>query len=630
MTAPFDNVPLALTVLLPLLSAAASAALSKRRAWLSPLLSVAFMLISLFFALLVFANHWGEGTLSFAWNWFYLGNQAIAFSLELTPVTLLMLLVVPLISFFVHVYSMGYMVGEAGIRRYFAALGFFTFSMLGLVLAGNLLQMFFFWELVGLSSYLLIGHWRERPSAAAAATKAFVMNRIGDAGLLVAMCLLWREAGTLSFAELETISWTNNGWQVAIGLLILLGVAGKSAQFPLLTWLPDAMEGPTPVSALIHAATMVAAGVFLLVRVHVLLPETTLTVIAATGALTSIYGAWYALRHTDIKKVLAYSTLSQLGLMVMGIGAGAWSGSFFHLFTHAFFKACLFLAAGVVIHHLHNLGPDKAQNLLFMGGLRRQLPATFLAFVAAGAALAGLPFFSGFLSKEALLLQLISNRAWVWVVVFFAVSFATVWYTYRLIYLIFARVPRVKYASYPHPTPAVMLFPVVILALCSMWPIAGINPFETENWLLRGLSIELHSNDTLALASVLWVVLALASAHFFFRNRLPVSTGDSQPWLDQCYQKIIRNGTLRTSVAIAGIDRKWIDCFLHALVIIKVTLAYVVAWFDRNVVDGTVRGIAWLSQGVGNLLRWSGGNSVQTYVLGSVIALVIFLFWLLK
>ncbi len=634
MNAPFNNVPLALTVLLPLVSAIASAALGRRWAWLSPLLSVAFLLTSVLGALVVFTNHWGEPPIIYSWNWFTLGEKALEFSLALTPVTLIMLIVVPLISFFVHLYSMGYMVGDAGIRRYFAALGFFTFSMLGLVLAGNLLQMFFFWELVGLSSYLLIGHWREHPAASAAATKAFVMNRIGDAGLLVAICLLWIEAGTLSLAEIEKLVLTNNEWQVAIGLCILLGVAGKSAQFPLLTWLPDAMEGPTPVSALIHAATMVAAGVFLLVRVHFLFTEVVLIVIAATGALTAIYGAWYALRQTDIKKVLAYSTLSQLGLMVMGIGAGAWSGSLLHLFTHAFFKACLFLAAGIVIHHMHHISPaGKEQNLRYMGGLRKQLPATFLAFVVAGAALAGMPFFSGFLSKEVLLLQLVSGvsgASWIWVAVFFAVSFATVLYTYRLVYLVFAGESRAESTSPSHPTPAVMLFPVAMLAMGSVWLIVGFNPFGAENWLLDGLGVELSGNYLVSLGSVVWVVLALLTAQFLLRSRLATFSADHQPWLDQFYHNTIHNGTLRTSTAVARIDRQWIDRALHAIAIIKVMLAYVLAWFDRHVVDGAVGSIASLLRGIGNLLRWSGGSTLQTYVLGSVIALVIFLFWLLK
>jgi NADH-quinone oxidoreductase subunit L len=349
----------------------------------------------------------------------------------------------------VHLYSSGYMAADSALKRYFAMLGFFTFAMLGLVLADNLLLIFVFWELVGFSSYLLIGHWTEQPGVATAATKAFVINRIGDIGFLAGLFIIWSNTGTFSIAELsggtEIFSW-----QSSATLCLLWGAIGKSAQFPLFTWLPDAMAGPTPVSALIHAATMVAAGVFLLARTYFLFTPEVLLIVTAVGTVTALAGGLAALGQYDIKKILAYSTISQLGLMVIAIGVGSTNAFMLHLFTHAFFKAGLFLAAGSVIHTLeqarHSTNDTiNIQDIRHLGGLKKFLPITFIVFVICGASLAGIPLFSGFLSKEAIISQTLNwageDFSWRWIIpgAIFLSSLLTALYVFRLIWYVFIK-----------------------------------------------------------------------------------------------------------------------------------------------------------------------------------------------
>ncbi|MFH2030274.1 MAG: NADH-quinone oxidoreductase subunit L, partial [Bacteroidota bacterium] len=322
----------------------------------------------------------------FAFTWIDFGNVPmlgelkIDLGIKLDNLTVIMLFVVNLISMLVHHYSVEYMKGDAKYNRYFAYLGIFTFSMLGIVLTDNILMMYIFWELVGLSSYLLIGFWFEKDSASDAGKKAFIVNRVGDIGMFIGILILFATYQTFSFdAIYEKISmgiipFDSGAWLTAAGILLFMGAVGKSAQFPLHVWLPDAMEGPTPVSALIHAATMVAAGVYLVARIFVMLTADAMLVIAVVGAFTSFIAATIALTQNDIKKVLAYSTVSQLGYMIMSLGVGAYAFAFFHLVTHAFFKACLFLGSGSVIHAMHH-----EQDIQKMGGLRRKMPLTYLS-----------------------------------------------------------------------------------------------------------------------------------------------------------------------------------------------------------------------------------------------------------
>ncbi len=346
-----------------------------------------------------------------AWDftWIDLGNVPgvgplqIKMGIVIDNLTSIMLAMVTLISLLVHLYSTGYMAGDKNYGRYFAFLGIFTFSMLGIVLSDNLFSIYIFWELVGLSSYLLIGFFFEKESAADAQKKAFLANRVGDIGMWLGILILYSQFHTFSFSEIYANLAAgkfamSHAWLTAAGILLFMGCVGKSAQFPLHIWLPDAMEGPTPVSALIHAATMVAAGVYFVARIFVILTPDALHVIAFIGASTAFMAATIAITQNDIKRVLAYSTVSQLGYMVLGLGVGAYSAALFHLVTHAFFKACLFLGSGAIIHAMHH-----EQDMRWMGGLRKHMPWTFATFTLATLALAGLPLTSGFLSKDAIL-----------------------------------------------------------------------------------------------------------------------------------------------------------------------------------------------------------------------------------
>src|SRR6202163_2084200 len=357
----------------PFVSALAIVLVTERSKKLSSYISVGAVAISFVFSLGVFFGQ--DGSASF--NWIDLGVFQVKIGYLINDLTKLMLLVVSGVGLLIHIYSLGYMADDKGRARYFCGLSLFTFSMLGIVLANNFIMMFIFWELVGVSSYLLIGHWFFNPAPPDAANKAFLANRIGDFGFMLGILLVWSASGTVSFEELSQ-HWStlglSPGFMTAAALLIFCGAIGKSAQFPLHVWLPDAMEGPTPVSALIHAATMVAAGVYLLVRVAFLIQasQTTLLVIAWIGTITALLGALMATQQSDIKRILAYSTISQLGYMVMAVGLTSNEAAMFHLFTHAFFKALLFLAAGSIIVSLHH-----EQNIWKMGGLAQKLKITF-------------------------------------------------------------------------------------------------------------------------------------------------------------------------------------------------------------------------------------------------------------
>ncbi len=356
-----------------------------------------------------------------------------------------MLLLVTGVGALIHIYSLGYMRDDAGKSRYFAALSFFMFSMLGIVLANNFVMMFIFWELVGVSSYLLIGHWFERDRAAAAANKAFITNRIGDFGFMLGILMVWSATGSVVFAEIArqlgkiTI---NPGFLAAAALLVFCGAVGKSAQFPLHVWLPDAMEGPTPISALIHAATMVAAGVYMLVRVGFLIQASpqALTVVAWIGTITAVMAGLIATQQNDIKRILAYSTLSQLGYMIMAVGLASGEAAMFHLFTHAFFKALLFLGAGSIIIMLHH-----EQDIWQMGGLAGRLPITFVTFLIGTLALIGCPPFSGFFSKDAILALAYEKNTPIFALALFT-AFLTAFYMLRLVLVVFLGKPRSEHA----------------------------------------------------------------------------------------------------------------------------------------------------------------------------------------
>jgi len=555
-------------------------------------------------------------------QWINIGILHVDFSLVLDQLSLVMLLVVTGVGFLIHVYSVGYMAHEDGYARYFSYLNLFLFFMTTLVLAGNVLLMFVGWEGVGLASYLLIGFWFEKTSAANAGKKAFIVNRIGDFGFLIGIFLLLANFGTLTFTEIATKLGQDPGWTggvvTVIALCLLVGATGKSAQLPLYIWLPDAMEGPTPVSALIHAATMVTAGVYMIVRTHVLFDHApfALGVVAVVGAATALFAATMGLVQNDIKRVLAYSTISQLGYMFLGCGVAAYSAAVFHLMTHAFFKALLFLAAGSVIH-----GMGGEQDLRKMGGLRKKLPVTFWTTTVGVFAIAGFWPLAAFYSKDAILyaayLQGTSGKV-LWAVGLLT-ALLTSLYMFRLWYMAFlgeSRSPEV----HPHESPWSMLGPLVILAalsICGGWvgierfgaylaPIAGTLPLEGGSARLEII---------LSIVAVLAALEGLLIADKYYRRK-PERPAQLAAAMPGAY-KLLAN-------------KYYVDEFYGAVVVKPLfgLSRVILAW----VVDGAILGgAAWLLAGIANitgaiLQRWQSGNlrSYAAWLTAGAVALLLF------
>ncbi|RMD88771.1 MAG: NADH-quinone oxidoreductase subunit L, partial [Calditrichaeota bacterium] len=406
-----------------------------------------------------------------SWEWINFGPVTVTFGILIDNLTAIMLIVVTLISALIHLYSIGYMHGDPRFSRYFAYLSLFSFSMLGLVLVDNFFAIYIFWELVGLCSYLLIGFWFERESAANASKKAFITTRIGDVGMFIGILIIFTTLGVFNFEQVfqgVAQGKLSGGLLTATGILIFCGAVGKSAQFPLHVWLPDAMEGPTPVSALIHAATMVAAGVYLVGRTFVFYTQEALLIIAYIGTITAFIAATMAVVQIDIKRVLAYSTISQLGYMMVGLGTGGYTAGLFHLTTHAFFKALLFLGSGSVIHALHT------QDMREMGGLRSKMPITFWTFLIATLAISGIPPFSGFWSKDAILASTLDfglahpQHIIIFIIMWISAGI-TAFYMFRLVYLTFTGKPRdQKKYEHAHESPWVMTVPLIGLAIFSV------------------------------------------------------------------------------------------------------------------------------------------------------------------
>ena len=631
----FFEVCLLLATALPLLSFVLSFVISEKYSWAVSITAPFLLLISALASSVVFFSIQDEQPYHFAVNWFVVADHLFSAGVFVNILSATMLLVVTFISFLVHVYSIGYMAGDASLRKYFAMLGLFTFSMLAIVLADNLLLLFVGWELVGFSSYMLIGHWKEKPEAARAAKKAFVLNRIGDAGFLVGLMILWTNQGSFDISALSSMVHFS-AWQTAASLCLFCGVIGKSAQFPLLMWLPDAMEGPTPVSALIHAATMVAAGVYLMIRIFPFFTPTSLDVVSIVGITTALVGAFSAVGQYDIKKILAYSTISQLGLMVTAVGSANPDAAFIHLFTHAFFKACLFLAAGSIIHSLHHAQQQAhthfdVQDIRNLGGLRKKLPVVFAVFMVAGSSLAGLPFFSGFLSKDAILTGLITwagpDISWPWLVVIgaFLVTFLTMVYTFRMIWIIFFGAEKKTLGlSLPEP-PVVMQVPVLVLATASLWIIISWNPLVNTRWI----NPTLVHNWYVTLFSLAWVAGAFVTAYLRRHKSAPSKTLEHGFFLDQFYQWTTRNVAFEAVTKTSRIDKKWIDPFIHGTAYAQVLIAHVTAWFDRAFVDGTVNGFVSFVRGVGTITRSFQDGKIQLYIFWSIFTIIIFLIWTL-
>lgn len=611
-----------------------------------------------------------------------------------------MLIVVTLVSFLVHLFSSEYMRApsmHAGrLNRYYAFLGLFTFSMLGIVLANNLLMIYIFWELVGVSSYLLIGFWHERPGPQYASRKAFIVNRVGDIGMFAGIMILYAAYGTFELTPIfEAIAagqlpFGSQEWLTAAGILLFCGAVGKSAQVPLNVWLPDAMEGPTPVSALIHAATMVAAGVYLTARIFPLLTGGAMMTIAVVGAATALIAATIALVQWDIKKVLAFSTVSQLGYMILALGVGAWKAAVFHLVTHAAFKACLFLGAGSAIHAMHHAMEHAGdhhsdpQDMRNMGGLGKAMPWTFRTTLIATLAISGVPLFSGFMSKDEIL-----AGAWAFgnvtgslladavAVVGFVVAGMTAFYMVRMLLLTFGGAPRrPDLVSHAHENRAVMTLPLVVLAVLSLWIPFGANPIDpSSGWFLSSwLSapaavVPADAAPVPPEGGKAFPVLLEEAVHGLHAGGIPhvislpalvslavASCGILLAWVG--YGRRRANPDVEWS-EYSGLRRflfrRWYQDELYERVFPVAFTQYVsrvIAWFDRNVVDGVINGIGWFgewwgrftgafdrlvvdgavngaaggTQFLGLLLRTLQTGKIQTYVLYVVVGVAAIFF----
>src|SRR4051812_43752399 len=498
-------------LLLPLVSAAVIVLLTRRSAGVSSIVSVGAAVIGFLLSCVIFST---ENISAAQISWLDLRPHFfVPLGLTVDVLSKTMLVLVTGVGALIHVYSLGYMRDDDGQARYFASLSLFMFSMLGIVLANNFVMMFIFWELVGVSSYLLIGHWFTRDSAADAANKAFLTNRIGDFGFMLGILMVWSATGSVVFGEIAPKMATitaHPGFLTAAALLVFCGAMGKSAQFPLHVWLPDAMEGPTPISALIHAATMVAAGVYMLVRVSFLIQVSpqALTVIAWIGTITAVMAALIATQQNDIKRILAYSTLSQLGYMIMAVGLASGEAAMFHLFTHAFFKALLFLGAGSIIITLHH-----EQNIWRMGGLASRLRVTFITFLIGTLALIGCPPFSGFFSKDAILALAFEKNTAIFALALFT-AFLTAFYMLRLLLVVFLGRPRSESASHGKESPLVMSGPLLVLAVPAA--LAGFGFFSKPFLTLPHADEGSHIVPLLASGAML---LGVLTAWLLYRNR---------------------------------------------------------------------------------------------------------------
>ncbi len=612
-----DEILLWTLLFLPLLAAAIITLFTSRRRRLSAGISIAAVVLSFLLALVVFAGFQADQPREYALNWLSLGDFAVQFGIRLDSLSMLMLLVVTGVAAVIHVYSWGYLAGDPGFSRFFTGLSLFTFSMLGIVAANNFIQLFICWELVGCSSYLLIGFWYDRPAAADAGLKAFVTTRIGDFGFLLGILTVWAALGSLNFAALQERALAQPGLiTTAAGLLIFCGAAGKSAQFPLHVWLPDAMEGPTPVSALIHAATMVAAGVYMLCRVLFLLNAPALQVIAWVGAFTALLTAIIATQQNDIKRILAYSTLSQLGYMVLAVGLGGATPAMFHLTTHAFFKALLFLGAGSVILALHH-----EQDIWKMGGLRQKLPVTFWTFLAGTLALAGVWPLSGFFSKDSIL-ALAAERNHALLALALLTALLTSFYMFRLVLVVFFTNHRSAAAGRAVETPPVMVIPLRLLAIPTVAAgFLGIEYFVARQFEPQAAA-RLSAWGQLVFPfqhAPLAALSGLAAAGLGFLAAYQLYAGAKKEPLES------RLGAFGRAVQ----NRFYFD-ELYAATVIRAHefLARAADWMDRWLIAGLgVRGTHGTTELLGRALRLFQTGNVQTYAFLFALGLAVVL-WL--
>ena len=557
----------------------------------------------------------GGRVISESWfTWLVSGGLSASFGGYVDSLTAVMLFVVNFVSFFVHLYSIGYMEEDPGYDRFFAYLGLFTFSMLVLVLSPNFLQLFFGWEAVGLSSYLLIGFWFKRKRAADAAIKAFLMNRVGDFLFILGLVSIFWVFGSLEFDQVfSQVSKVSAGVLSLIALLLLGGAVGKSAQFPLHTWLPDAMEGPTPISALIHAATMVAAGVFMVARCWPIYDgSSVLDVVGIIGVITAFGAATVGLTQFDIKRVLAYSTLSQLGYMFAALGAGAYVFAMFHLFTHAFFKALLFLGSGSVIHAM-----DGEQDIRKMGGLFKYMKVTGTTFIIGSLALVGIPPFAGFFSKDKIILSTYANGHLLWWLFLTLGALLTALYMGRLIFLVFFGEERFgqRERKHLHESPAVMTVPLVVLSVPSIF--AGFLEGWFTEFLGRSVPNHLREVSHSTELSLVFITVSLAllglivAALFYYWRKLSPEVITENPLIKPLYTVVY--------------NKYYFDEIYYYLFVrgVGFGVGRISAFVDKYVIDGVVNGVALFSRYFGEVLRLSQTGVVNAYALYFALGLVL-------
>jgi NADH-quinone oxidoreductase subunit L len=649
--------------------------------WLETLIITAGLGLSLLILYQKLAHYHADTlSLNFTWVDFHnvpgLGPFKWTLGFSVDNLAAIMMVVVTLISSAVHFFSIGYMEGDVRYSRYFAFLGFFTFSMLMIVLANNLFLLYVGWELVGISSYLLIGHWYEKKSASDAAIKAFIVNRIGDVGFFIGINILFFTFRTFGLKDIfegihdGQLPYGSEQWLTAAGVLIFCGAVGKSAQFPLHVWLPDAMEGPTPVSALIHAATMVAAGVYLVARTFPLMTAHALIVIAYIGAITAFISATIAIAQNDIKKVLAYSTISQLGYMIMGLGVGAYTAGFFHLTTHAMFKAGLFLGSGSVIHAMHHALHHQGdhytdpQDIRNMGGLRAKMPITFWTFLIYTLAISGVPLTSGFLSKDSILagtLAFGSLTGHILIpIVGFLVAGLTAFYMFRLFILTFfgghADPHRLEHIQ---ESPRIMTVPLMVLATLSFFLFFSFNPLDAaDGWMSNAI----HRPETVVPASVaasppevfeeahhhahytamalsllvagLGILIAFATfswkkinADKIAASMSPVHRFLLNKWgFDDLYNGVVVGGTLAFTTLLRWFDNTIVDGIVNGSGWLTKVTSFVSGKFDNVVIDGFVNMTAYVSGFGGLVLRKFQTGKVQTYIVFAVMSVMVLYF----
>lgn len=628
-----------------------------------------------------------------SYPWFYISDKLFTIDILLNELTYLMYFLVQFIALWVQVFSVKYMENDPSFGRYFAYLNLFVMAMIGIIISGNLLMIFMFWELVGLCSYLLVGFWHERKSATNAAIKAFLVNRIGDIGFFIGILLLYRYFGTLDITTIiEKVRdmppvLLNTPEFTTIGLLLFCGCVAKSAQLPLQVWLPDAMEGPTPVSALIHAATMVAAGIFLMARVYPILSPDTLLVVAIVGMLTMFFGACSALIQYDIKKLLAFSTISQLGLMVVGLGIGAVNTALFHLVTHAFFKAGLFLSAGAVIHHKHH-----EQDMRKMGNLRKEIPIIYYTFTICAAALAGIPFFSGFLSKDAIVIAAFEWAARQPKQIYFVipamsliVSGMSAYYMMRQVFLVFLErednplelisssakslyknvAKRIEgivnveddeervLAEKAHAEEGTLLdffakigsmeLACIVMATASFGFVFSVNPFSSESsWFFNIFHFEPKSYQWIGYIAILVSLNGVLLGYIFTKEEsYRLENQQLEPkgaiarfvfknyYLSELYQFIFVKPMLWISPKIYQFDKKVVDASINITANMMLVFSSINQWFEGNIIDGLVNFTARMTGKVGTYTRQIQNGKAQSYIITIFVCLILIMILLM-